>query len=236
MPIIGNGETRTEVANLLDRLSGITGIPDMKTRSGIQSETKSAGAKVRKEIDALNGQMEALKKQAKPGMAESYKRELLMLQAKSWILENRPTLIADAETRHLKKQIEAVRKGCSSLPISRLVSTISQTEVVERMQNHFLCELEMLKDSSQRVYLKARTQAGKEYQELSLDGAAGKTPSSQVLSEGEQKIAAIAGFFALLDVFPNRSTVVFDDPVTSLDHNWRGATAIELLKRRKNAP
>lgn len=57
-----------------------------------------------------------------------------------------------------------------------------------------------------------------------------------MLSEGEQKIAAIAGFFALLDVSPNRSTVVFDDPVTSLDHNWRGATANRIVEEAKKRP
>jgi hypothetical protein len=39
-----------------------------------------------------------------------------------------------------------------------------------------------------------------------------------ILSEGEQKVIALADFLAEASLRPDRSPVVFDDPVTSLDH------------------
>ena len=50
-----------------------------------------------------------------------------------------------------------------------------------------------------------------------------------VLSEGEQRIAAIAGFFADLTESGDNSTLVFDDPVCSLDQSYREAVARRLL-------
>ena len=40
---------------------------------------------------------------------------------------------------------------------------------------------------------------------------------STILSEGEQKVVALADFLAELSLRPEKVTVVFDDPVTSLD-------------------
>lgn len=41
---------------------------------------------------------------------------------------------------------------------------------------------------------------------------------SEILSEGEQKVVALADFLAEASLKPDRSPIVFDDPVTSLDH------------------
>jgi len=41
---------------------------------------------------------------------------------------------------------------------------------------------------------------------------------SEILSEGEQKVIALADFFAEASLKPDRSPIVLDDPVTSLDH------------------
>lgn len=38
------------------------------------------------------------------------------------------------------------------------------------------------------------------------------------MSEEEQRGVALAGFFAELSITPTTSAIVFDDPVTSLDH------------------
>jgi len=48
-----------------------------------------------------------------------------------------------------------------------------------------------------------------------------------VLSEGEHRCIALAGFLAELSTETSRSALVFDDPVCSLDLNWR-----RLLSKR----
>lgn len=51
-----------------------------------------------------------------------------------------------------------------------------------------------------------------------------------VLSEGERTAVALAGLLAELDTQGNASTLVLDDPVTSLDHNYREHVAIALAR------
>jgi ABC-type glutathione transport system ATPase component len=50
-----------------------------------------------------------------------------------------------------------------------------------------------------------------------------------ILSEGEQTCVAIAAFLAELATAPHSSALVFDDPITSLDHKWRQKVAERLV-------
>ncbi len=56
---------------------------------------------------------------------------------------------------------------------------------------------------------------------------------SDILSEGEQHVVAIAGFLAELRVANSQSPIVFDDPVCSLDHLYREKIAERLIKEAK---
>src|SRR5690606_29520095 len=51
----------------------------------------------------------------------------------------------------------------------------------------------------------------------------------QVLSEGEHRCVALAAFMAELATTANKSGIVFDDPVSSLDHMHREAVAKRLV-------
>ncbi|WP_318351464.1 MULTISPECIES: AAA family ATPase [Klebsiella pneumoniae complex] len=53
--------------------------------------------------------------------------------------------------------------------------------------------------------------------------------ASKVLSEGEQRALGMAMFLAELESLPHTSTVIFDDPSTSLDHVYRRAIARRLV-------
>jgi len=54
-----------------------------------------------------------------------------------------------------------------------------------------------------------------------------------VLSEGEQRCIALAGFLAEVSTQPSQSGIVFDDPVSSLDHERRAVVAARLVEEAK---
>ncbi len=68
--------------------------------------------------------------------------------------------------------------------------------------------------------------AGKSYRQLKLKG---KNPNS-VLSEGEQKVIAIADFLAEMNLSEVNKGIVFDDPVTSLDEKRKSEIAERLTE------
>ena len=53
--------------------------------------------------------------------------------------------------------------------------------------------------------------------------------ASQILSEGEQRAISLADFLTEVQLNPNNRGVIFDDPVTSLDHQRRAIIAERLV-------
>lgn len=68
--------------------------------------------------------------------------------------------------------------------------------------------------------------AGKSYRQLKLKG---KNPNA-VLSEGEQKVIAIADFLAEMHLSEVNKGIIFDDPVTSLDERRKSEIAERLAQ------
>lgn len=58
-------------------------------------------------------------------------------------------------------------------------------------------------------------------------------PLLEVLSEGEFKAVAIAAFMTEVNLSPSKSGIIFDDPVTSLDHDRKAAIATRIIAESK---
>jgi len=68
--------------------------------------------------------------------------------------------------------------------------------------------------------------------ELKLEFARGHNPS-EILSDGEQRVSALADFLTEAKLDKNNSGIIFDDPVNSLDHERRSTIAKRLVEEAK---
>lgn len=68
--------------------------------------------------------------------------------------------------------------------------------------------------------------------ELKLEFARGHSPS-EILSDGEQRVSALADFLTEARLDKNNSGIIFDDPVNSLDHERRTTIAQRLVEEAK---
>lgn len=68
--------------------------------------------------------------------------------------------------------------------------------------------------------------------ELKLEFARGHNPS-EILSDGEQRVSALADFLTEAKLDKNNSGIIFDDPVNSLDHDRRSIIAKRLVDEAK---
>ena len=69
--------------------------------------------------------------------------------------------------------------------------------------------------------------------QLTLENPARRAKLSEILSEGEQCVVAVAGFLAEVNGAPSKSPIVFDDPVSSLDHRYCRYIAQRLVNEAK---
>jgi energy-coupling factor transporter ATP-binding protein EcfA2 len=76
------------------------------------------------------------------------------------------------------------------------------------------------------IEIKHTGSAGKSYRQLKLKG---ENPNA-ILSEGEQKIIALADFLAEMNLSEINRGIIFDDPVNSLDDKRKSEIAIRLAE------
>jgi hypothetical protein len=61
----------------------------------------------------------------------------------------------------------------------------------------------------------------------------GSAKPEEILSEGERRIVSLAAFLADVAEKPNAATFIFDDPISSLDHDYEWSVASRLVELSK---
>lgn len=144
--------------------------------------------------------------------------------------------IAEAEINRLKelKALEKCISECSTSAITRLGNSIADETITPAMRDRF--HEEIVKLAAHRVKVEIARTGGKagspQYEVKFL--ANKKAKVSAVLSEGEQTCVALAAHLTELTNEKTGSALVFDDPVTSLDHRWRRSVAKRLVEESAN--
>lgn len=121
--------------------------------------------------------------------------------------------------------------------ISRKGNVIITNSLKDNFLKLLLDELSKLGGmSSIRLFVKSSTKEGKPTFQLSLQNANIPSPLKidSILSEGEQKIASLAGLLAEMGTAEHRNGLILDDPVVSLDHRFRRNIAKRLVEEAKN--
>lgn len=114
--------------------------------------------------------------------------------------------------------------------ITTLGNTIADQVITPRMRDRFQEEIQQLAASRVRVdIVRSGGKYGSPQYQVRLF-ANEKAKVHSVLSEGEQTCVALAVFLAELATAGHSSCLVFDDPVSSLDHRWRRKVAERLVK------
>ncbi|MFT0763052.1 AAA family ATPase [Actinomyces sp. F1_1611] len=97
--------------------------------------------------------------------------------------------------------------------MTALAKTASDQLINQSFDSLFLEECDTLRTPTLKVQSVGRQRKAQRRKVLS-----GKDKPSKVLSEGEQKVLALADFLAEARLASITAPVIFDDPVSSLDH------------------
>jgi energy-coupling factor transporter ATP-binding protein EcfA2 len=123
-------------------------------------------------------------------------------------------------------------RDCMTSQVSKLLGTLTGTHVTGALASAFNQELALLGGNHLAVeVVKIGTSKATTYTALALRNAVhDQAVVRSVFSEGEQRAISLAWFFAELAISAVKSAIVFDDPVSSLDHDWRRKVAKRLVK------
>ncbi len=135
------------------------------------------------------------------------------------------------------KEIEAISvalKSTAKKPITEKNKELSDRMVTDALRGRFAREIEKLKLTRMPVELrKEKDRQAVSYFRVALverpDAKVG-----EIFSEGEHRCVALAAFLAELVTAQRHSGIVFDDPMSSLDHINRNAVASRLVEEAEH--
>lgn len=180
--------------------------------------------------DAIATRIEALQSEADSPQRAALVAERDDLIDRKWLAIVKPDVLAHIERRKTIEALERFRKDTTTNKITTQSTRIAQALITNRLRGRFANEVDKLGVAGLAIELQqTKTTAGVPFFQVRLINRPSE-PVGKVLSEGEHRCVALAAFLAELSTIDAKSTIVFDDPVSSLDHLHRDRVAVRLAE------
>ena len=194
---------------------------------GINDTFSNPTTRVQKVADNLNAEANTLEKASDEKARAAMQQQFSELNARICLSQIKKAVVtAVTNLNHqqkLNKCLTAVRTNAISLKASELAEKVVSKELANSLNEEF----KALGVGTLHVSLKSRTNKGKALHKLKLELPQSRSPGD-ILSEGEQRAVAIGSFLAEVNLSGSKGGIVFDDPVSSLDHRRRECVAKRL--------
>lgn len=141
---------------------------------------------------------------------------------------------AEIDRRKKAEVIAKAAKDTAKRSVTTKNKELSDKLVTNALRGRFAREIEKLKLSRMPVELrKVRDAKAISYFQVCLVEKPDQ-PVGEIFSEGEHRCVALAAFLAELVTSKQYSGIVFDDPMSSLDHIHRKAVAARLIEEAQH--
>lgn len=185
------------------------------------------------QVEKYRNAAQELQKSANDGGIAKLKAEKLELQDKKTVKEQKNAILGEIKRLQDIAFLQKCAKDTATRSITTLGNDIADDVITPKIRDRFQKEIVDFVGNRVRVEMqRSGGSYGSPNYKLSLLSSPG-TDLSTVLSESEQTCVAIAAFLAELTTSSHKSALMFDDPVSSLDHDWRSTVANRLVKEAK---
>jgi len=215
------------------RMAAIQAVKDKKGSPADPPDLAPMKDKVEALAQHLDKRVEQLEKGVGQGDKEKIVAELQELRARETLGKNEVLVLGEIERKAQIAAYELCLRDTRTTAITRKSTEITKQAVTKQLKRSFGDELRKFRFTHVEVELQeAGGERGALYHKLILKRAPGiEVP--KVVSEGEARCLSIAAFFAELSTADDPSAILFDDPVSSLDHKWRSSVAERLVEEAK---
>jgi len=155
------------------------------------------------------------------------------LRARANLSPRRKAVLHLIGRMQVKAKLTECKDDLKTRVISDKAKEFASQAVTKELERALNIEFEILGIGYIKTKLNERVEKGIIKHKLALDLPITKK-LDEILSEGEQRAIAIGSFLAELRLAAHKGGIVFDDPVSSLDHHWRKNVARRLVEEAKN--
>lgn len=222
-------DTRAFDAALTDRHTAIKAAVNSRDWERVGVVPPSPASRLQTLADKLSQEAEILDTLTNEKARAAFQTELNELDARVRLGKVKAAVMTAIERfdrqARLARCLSAVKTNAISLKTTELTEKVVSKELEGALNQEF----KILGVGNLQVSLKSRSDRGKAFHKLKLDLPQAKAPCD-ILSEGEQRAIAIGSFLAEVNIGGGSGGIVFDDPVSSLDHKRRERLARRLAQ------
>lgn len=194
---------------------------------GTDQALTNPAARLQALADKLNAEAETLEKASDEKARAALQKQFGELDARVRLSQVKDAVVTAVRRlihqARLAQCLSAVKTNAISLKASELAEKVVSKELADALNREF----KALGVGTLRVSLQSRSDRGKALHKLRLELPQSRRPAD-ILSEGEQRAVAIGSFLAEVGLSGGKDGIVFDDPVSSLDHRRRERVAKRL--------
>lgn len=204
---------------------------DYESLDNLVDLDRSVVDELRCEVPALQMQIEQLK--ATAGEADKRlqrQRQVCELEARKKLSADIEIFVARRNSLELLMKTKACMAACSVAGITTQITRLRRKVLTPSLQASLQDEIIALDLEHLPLKLADRGEVGKSKVHIGLGAQQKIAKNSDILSEGEKRALALAGFLAELKELGSKHGIVVDDPVSSLDHARMEAVAKRLVK------
>lgn len=164
------------------------------------------------------------------GKKAELEKALKELSAREWLSQQKVAAYGEIARKQAIRAIEQAEALAKTNALTIKKNELAEEELAAGYRDRFLSELRALGGRRLRVRPEAVRQGkGKVSFKLAIQGAAVPASAGAVLSEGENRIVALAAFLADITGSGQPTPFVFDDPVSSLDQEFEERVVERLV-------
>ena len=197
--------------------------------SRIPKLVESPVAELRKFAASKIWKARVYRRASQPDKLKKLSEELVELKARQTLEPIAEAVLALHDRITYRAKLEACRSDLNPRVLSAKSKDIAGKIITDSLRKALDEEFTKLGVGHIKTKLKERVDRGTVKFTLLLDLPAARK-IDQVLSEGEQRAVSLSAFLAELRLSEHRGGVIFDDPVSSLDHVRRRLVAKRLVE------
>lgn len=200
---------------------------------GVPLPTESLPLSPRVAVVALAGALRSRSAQLLQGvtsLSPDFLSQLAELSARELLGQHLTNITAEIERKKKIAAYSSCIEDTSTNAITRKSTELTKLAVTDTLRDTFQNELKDIDFTHLEVEIQPAGGArGVLLHQLVFTHAPTVTVTD-VLSEGEARALSLAAFLTELSTAPAKSAIIFDDPVSSLDHIWRERIARRLVR------
>jgi len=169
-----------------------------------------------------------------PETRKKLQAELKELEAREWLAGVIADVLQQIDHHKIIAELKDCEKDFKTSAITAKSTELTELFVTQAFQQRFKDEVAGLKLHTLEVVMD-QTHGKKGVAKFGLRLVkAGNCKVADIASEGERRCVALAAFLSELSQASHQSALVFDDPVSSLDHSYRERIAERLATESKS--